>query len=95
MIEALHSFQTSALTRATRRNIPEDDILHSYRRENLKSYIENVIVRLQFVRFCFITLKTKICNPIIYEIYFAIFLRLIPPDITKQIYSPNRNSTFN
>jgi hypothetical protein len=28
-----------ALTRATRRNIPEDTILHSDRRENLKSYI--------------------------------------------------------
>jgi hypothetical protein len=27
------------LTRATRRNIPEDTILHSHRRENLKSYI--------------------------------------------------------
>jgi hypothetical protein len=27
------------LTRATRRNIPEDTILHNHRRENLKSYI--------------------------------------------------------
>jgi hypothetical protein len=27
------------LTRTTRRNIPEDDILHSHCRENLKSYI--------------------------------------------------------
>jgi hypothetical protein len=26
------------VTRATRRNIPEDTILHSHRRENLKSY---------------------------------------------------------
>jgi hypothetical protein len=31
--------ETSLLTRATRRNIPEDTILHSHRRENLKSYI--------------------------------------------------------
>jgi hypothetical protein len=31
--------KTSVLTRATRRNIPEDDILHRYRLENLKSYI--------------------------------------------------------
>jgi hypothetical protein len=30
--------ETSVLTRATWRNIPEDDILHSHRRENLKSY---------------------------------------------------------
>jgi hypothetical protein len=30
----------SVLTRATRRNIPEGTILHSYRRENPKSYIK-------------------------------------------------------
>jgi hypothetical protein len=30
--------ETPVLTRATRRNIPEDTILHSHRRENLKSY---------------------------------------------------------
>jgi hypothetical protein len=32
------SSETSVLTRSTRRNTPEDTILHSYRRENLKSY---------------------------------------------------------
>jgi hypothetical protein len=39
MIEAVRSSETSALTGTTRRNIPEDGILHSHRRESLKSDI--------------------------------------------------------
>jgi hypothetical protein len=39
MIEALSSSETSLLTRATRRSIPEDGVLHSRRLENLKIFI--------------------------------------------------------
>jgi hypothetical protein len=37
MMEAQRSSETSVLTRVTLRNIPEEGILHSHRRESLKS----------------------------------------------------------
>jgi hypothetical protein len=39
MMQAIRSSETSDLTNATRRNIPEEGILHSHLHENLKSYI--------------------------------------------------------
>jgi hypothetical protein len=39
-MEAILSSKTSVLPKAIRRNFPKDGILHSHRRENLKSFIE-------------------------------------------------------
>jgi hypothetical protein len=45
MMEATHSSETSIIARTARRHIPEDGILHSDSRENLKSYIALIDIK--------------------------------------------------
>jgi hypothetical protein len=46
MLEVIRLSATSILTRATLRNIPEDTILHSHRRVNLKCYIRRHVTSI-------------------------------------------------
>jgi hypothetical protein len=61
--KALSSSESSVLTRATRRNIPENVILHSHRRENLKYYIALTGWTLQ---------RRRNASPVKYELGFYI-----------------------
>jgi hypothetical protein len=57
-MEAKRSSETLVHTRCTRRHIPEDGILHSHRRENLKSYTTPIKVYIHIwapLYICFIS----------------------------------------
>jgi hypothetical protein len=44
MMQAILSYETAAVTRATRRHILEEGILHGHLLENLKSYFVNIFL---------------------------------------------------
>jgi phospholipid N-methyltransferase len=48
MKDSVSSSETSVLRRSTRRNILEDAILHSHRRENLKSDLNLMLLTFVF-----------------------------------------------
>jgi hypothetical protein len=62
MKEARGSSEMSVLTRATRRNNPEDTILHSHRRENLKSctFVPNMEIEIShYFKLLYIEFRTE------------------------------------
>jgi hypothetical protein len=63
MMEVICPSETRFLTRATRRHIQEDGILHSRRRENLKPYIALIGRPLQ---------RRRNVSPLRYELGFYI-----------------------
>jgi hypothetical protein len=68
MMEVILPSETSVITRVTQRNIQEYGILHSHRRENIKSYIHlyvQVFYRTYMLTFIFQLFAFNQCNCIL------------------------------
>jgi hypothetical protein len=59
-LETIRSSETSVYTISTRRHIPEDGILHSHSRENLKSYLPENIQSYFEIHFIILLIRIRV-----------------------------------
>jgi hypothetical protein len=64
----VNSSETSVLTRATRRNVLEDAILHSHRRENFKTYwYTHTVVNIVSIQYTVSCMSISRCRIMLWE----------------------------